>query len=138
MNTPTKILTCLVINLFWLSAYAQQGKPDSAASSPRIVYTVVQQQPEFPGGMSKLNQYFKKNLRYPQSARESRLEGKIFVTFIVNEQGNIEDARVLRSFDPEMDTEAVRLIQEMPTWIPGKQNGKPVNCRFNLPVNFAL
>ena len=66
------------------------------------------------------------------------MEGKIFVTFIVNEQGNIEDARVLRSFDPEMDTEAVRLIQEMPTWIPGKQNGKPVNCRFNLPVNFAL
>ena len=138
MTTSLRLLVVLLMSTYGFSAHAQQVKPDSTASSPRIVYTVVQQQPEFPGGMSKLNQYFKKNLRYPKTAQEGRLEGRIFVTFIVNEQGNIEEARVLRSLDPEMDAEAVRLIQEMPTWIPGKQNGKSINCRFNLPVNFAL
>lgn len=80
----------------------------------------------------------KKNLRYPATAREARLEGKVFVAFIVNEQGGIEDVRVIKSLDPEIDAEAVRLVQEMPTWIPGKVKGKPVACRYNLPINFSL
>ena len=138
MTTSFRLLVVLLISTYGFSACAQQVKSDSAVSSPRIVYTVVDRPPAFTGGSSELNWYLRKNLRYPEAARKARLEGRVFVSFIVNDQGGIEDVHVLNSLNREMDAEAVRLVQEMPTWIPGKQNGKPVNCRFNLPVIFIL
>ncbi|WP_170069412.1 energy transducer TonB [Spirosoma pollinicola] len=77
-------------------------------------------------------------MKYPQAARQAQKEGKVFVNFIVNERGGIEEARVLKSLDSELDAEAVRLVQRMPAWTPGKVNGSVVACRYNLPIPFDL
>ena len=102
------------------------------------MYTVVEQQPEFTGGMRQLGEYLRKNTYYPPAARMNGLEGRVFVTFIVSEQGAIEAVRVLKGLSPELDAEALRLVRSMPNWRPGKQDGKAVACRYNLPVNFRL
>ena len=119
----------------WLPALAQS---DSTAMPDRAIFTVVEQPPEFPGGMRKVGEYFQKNLHYPEAARNAKLEGRVFVTFIVTDKGDIRDVHTLKRLGLGTDEEAVRLIQSMPNWIPGKQNGQPVNVRYNLPVNFSL
>jgi protein TonB len=131
-------LSFLLICGLGLSAQAQQAPVDSTSTHPRVIFTVVQQPPEFAGGMNKLGKYLRQNMQYPESARKAKLAGKVFVSFIVNEQGKIEDVRTLKSLDPDLDAEAVRLVQSMPAWTPGKINGKPVACRYNLPINFDL
>lgn len=88
--------------------------------------------------MSQLGEYFRKNLRYPETARNARLEGKVFVSFIVTDKGRIEEVYALKRLGMGLDEEAVRLIQTMPNWIPGKQSGRAVTVRYNLPVNFSL
>ncbi|RRB02147.1 energy transducer TonB [Larkinella rosea] len=125
------------------SAHAQQATvkveiQDSTSRANRPVFTVTELPPEFPGGMRRLDGYITKNLRYPEAARKTGLEGRVFVSFIVTEQGKIEDAHVLKNLDPELDAEALRLIKSMPTWTPAKQAGQPVACRYNLPVNFRI
>jgi len=127
-----------LMSLLWSTALAQQTQPDSALTTPRVIFTVVEKPPGFPGGMNKLGKYIKTNLRYPEAARKARREGRVFVTFIVNEQGGIEDVRALNKVDSELEAEAVRLVQDMPKWTPGQQAGRAVNCRYNLPISFVL
>jgi protein TonB len=131
-------LIFLLVGALWLPAQAQQSHLDSSSTQNRPVFTVVEQQPEFPGGMNKLSQYFRTNLRYPEAARKARIQGRVFITFIVSEDGAIQQVRALKSVDPELDAEAVRLVQSMPNWKPARQGGQPVACRYNIPVNFAL
>ncbi len=88
--------------------------------------------------MSKLGEYIGKNLHYPETARKAGQEGKVFVTFIVSEQGRIEKAEILKGLGSELDAEAIRLIENMPAWIPAKQGGQVVACRYNLPIHFSL
>ncbi|MFD1140759.1 energy transducer TonB [Larkinella insperata] len=137
MNKLLFPLLLLLTGIVWQSAQAQQSRPDTASSN-RMVFTVTEKPPQFPGGMNQLGEYMRKNMRYPEAARQAGREGKVFVTFIVTDQGRIEQARVLRNVDPQLDAEAVRLIESMPVWTPAKQNGNSVNCRFNLPVDFRL
>lgn len=102
------------------------------------VYDVVEQMPSFPGGISGLRTYLNQNVRYPAEAQENCVQGRVVVSFVVEKDGHISDVTVLRSVDPSLDKEAVRVIRNMPRWTPGKQGGEPVRVRYNVPVSFRL
>ena len=100
------------------------------------IFMVVEQQPEFEGGYEAMMNFLKKNLRLPASAKRRGIYGIVYVTFIVARDGSIQEAKVLRGLDADLDAEAVRVIKLMPNWKPGRQQGKPVPVRFNLPIKF--
>lgn len=102
------------------------------------VFDAVEQMPEFPGGRDQLIKYYESNLRYPKVAIENGIQGRVIVQFIVNTDGSISDATVIRSVDPACDEEALRVINSMPHWTPGQTNGKNVRVRYTLPVAFRL
>lgn len=104
------------------------------------IFTVVQEMPEFPGGQLEMMKYIQKNIVYPPSAREAGIGGKCFLRFVVNEDGKISGVEILKGVPgcPECDKEAIRVIKSMPSWKPGKQNGKEVKVYFQLPVNFVI
>ena len=103
------------------------------------VFEVAEEMPEFPGGgMSAFMDYIKTNMRYPASAKENGTQGRVTVQFVVDEDGSIKDSKVLRSVDKDMDAEALRLINIMPKWKPGRQKGQPVAVKFTVPVMFRL
>ena len=124
-----------------------QNKPEPVRSEPlykpqpvnrNSVYDVVEQMPSFPGGISGLRTYLNQNIRYPAEAQETCAQGRVVVSFVVGKDGHISDVTVLRSVDPSLDKEAVRVIRNMPRWTPGKQGGEPVKVRYNVPVSFRL
>ncbi|MDO4801264.1 MAG: energy transducer TonB [Prevotellaceae bacterium] len=102
------------------------------------VFDVVEQMPDFPGGMSALMQYLSKHIKYPVIAEENGIQGRVIVTFVVEKNGSITDVQVIKSVDPSLDKEAVRVVKSMPHWIPGKQNGSAVRVKYTLPVTFRL
>jgi TonB family protein len=102
------------------------------------VYTVVQEQPEYTGGYDKMVEYLRENLRYPAVAAEKKLEGVVYVQFVIDETGKIIDPGTIRGIEKSVDDEAVRVVSEMPNWIPGRQDGKNVKVRFVLPIRFNL
>lgn len=102
------------------------------------IFQVVEQMPEFPGGMSALMQYLGKNIKYPTIAQENGVQGRVIVQFVVNRDGSIVDPVVVRSVDPYLDKEAIRVIKTMPKWKPGQQRGKAVRVKYTVPVTFKL
>ncbi|WP_020604244.1 M56 family metallopeptidase [Spirosoma spitsbergense] len=112
--------------------------PTSKTSSNGEVFTVVEQQPEFPGGMKALSQYLIHNIRYPTEAQKNKVEGRVYVRFVVSNTGEIQELRILKGIGFGCDEEAVRVVSQMPKWNPGKQNGKPVSVQYNLPIQFEL
>lgn len=102
------------------------------------IFTVVENDPEFPGGMEALYKYLAQNMKYPQLARDNGITGKVYVTFVVEKDGSIANPKVLRDIGGGCGQEAIRVVKSMPKWTPGKQRGKPVRVQFNLPVNFSL
>ena len=102
------------------------------------VFTIVEQMPEFKGGQKKLFEFLRKNIKYPPEARIKRLSGKVYVNFIVGEDGKLRDVKILRGVDKLLDKEALRVIQNMPRWSPGKQRGKNVAVSYIVPINFSL
>jgi len=102
------------------------------------IFTVVEQQPEYPGGMEAMAKFLQKNLRYPSTARRMGVDGKVFVQFVVDREGKISDVQVIKGVSADCDKEAIRVVQSMPAWKPGKQNGKAVKARFVLPIRFKL
>jgi protein TonB len=102
------------------------------------VFTVVEQQPEFPGGTSAMYAWLSKNMRYPAAASRANISGRVFVSFVVNADGSIQDVQVMKGLGFGTDEEAKRVVQQMPKWRPGKQSGRPVRVKFNLPINFQL
>ena len=102
------------------------------------IFTIVEEMPEFPGGMTKLADYLAKNIKYPQMARESGIQGRVFVNFVVEPDGSVSNVTVMRSLGGGCDEEAMRVVKSMPKWKPGKQRGKPVRVSYILPVNFKL
>ncbi|MBO5795671.1 MAG: TonB family protein [Bacteroides sp.] len=102
------------------------------------VFEVVEEMPEFPGGMQAMMEYLAKNIRYPAKAHEANVQGRVITQFTVGKDGAIRDAKVVRSVSPELDAEALRVISAMPNWKPGKQGGKAVATRFTVPVVFRL
>ena len=105
----------------------------------QTIFEVVEQMPEFPnGGMAGLMQYLSKNIKYPTIAQENGTQGRVTVQFVVNRDGSIVDAKVLRGVDPYLDKEAIRVISSMPKWKPGMQRGKAVRVKYTVPVMFGL
>ncbi len=105
----------------------------------QTIFEVVEQMPEFPnGGMAGLMQYLSKNIKYPTIAQENGTQGRVTVQFVVNRDGSIVDAKVLRGVDPYLDKEAIRVISSMPKWKPGMQRGRAVRVKYTVPVMFRL
>jgi len=102
------------------------------------IFIVVEEPPVFPGGHEAMFDYLAKNLRYPPQAREEAVQGVVYLTFVIHTDGSIGDVKVLRGVHRLLDEEAVRVISAMPSWVPGKQRGKPVRVQFTMPVKFAL
>ena len=124
-----------------------QKEPETVRSEPlnkpqpvnsTRVYDVVEQMPSFPDGISGLRTYLNQNIRYPAEAQENCVQGRVVVSFVVEKDGHISDVTVLRSVEPSLDKEAVRVVRNMPRWTPGKQGGEPVRVRYNVPVSFQL
>lgn len=101
-------------------------------------FTVVEVMPVFPGGQTALAQYIASHLKYPTVAQENGIQGRVFVSFVVGEDGYVEDVRVIKGVEPMLDKEALRVIQSLPRWTPGNQQGKPVRVKYTVPVTFAL
>lgn len=123
------------------SASALSSPPTSARKPVKVdgeVFTVVQNQPEFQGGMAGLGNYMSQNLHYPEAAQKVKAEGRVFISFIVTKTGEITDIQLLKGIGYGADEEAIRVVKSMPRWQPGTQDGQAVNVRFNLPINFTL
>ncbi|MBO0938040.1 energy transducer TonB [Fibrella sp. HMF5335] len=102
------------------------------------VFTVVEQQPEFQGGTAAMYAWLGKNIKYPAAAQRANISGKVFVSFTVNTDGSITDAQVLKGLGFGTDEEAIRVVKSMPRWKPGKQSGRSVRVKYNLPISFQL
>ena len=102
------------------------------------VFEVVEQMPEYPGGIAASVEYIQKNMRYPEAAEKNGTQGRVTVQFIIDKEGNVTNPKVLRSVDKDLDAEAIRLVGAMPKWKPGMQKGKAVAVKYTLPVVFKL
>ncbi len=102
------------------------------------IFSVVEAMPEFPGGETARMKFLQDNIKYPQMARESGIQGTVYVTFVVEPNGSVSDVRILRGIGGGCDEEAIRVIKQMPNWKPGMQRGKPVRVQFNMPIKFTL
>ena len=114
------------------------AQPEPPKEEETKIFEVVEQMPSFPGGQAALFEFLSKNIRYPVVAEENGIQGRVIVTFVVERDGSITDVRVVKSVDPSLDKEAVRVTKSMPHWNPGMQNGGPVRVKFTLPVTFRL
>lgn len=129
----------------------QQSQPASVPEIQVVTYApqpkeveqgevsqVVEEQPMFPGGMEEMMKFLQQNVKYPKEAYEQGKQGRVIVQFVVNTDGSISNDTIVRSVDPLLDAEALRVVRSMPNWTPGKQKGEPVRVRFTLPVTFRL
>lgn len=121
-----------------MQAYVPVKVQDEEDSEEQQIFMVVESMPEFPGGDANLYKYLAENIKYPQMAKESGIQGRVFVTFVVERDGSVTDVRVLRGIGGGCDEEAIRVVKGMPKWTPGKQRGKSVRVQYNLPVKFTL
>lgn len=102
------------------------------------VFFIVENMPEFPGGDLELRKHIAQNIQYPEIAKENGIQGKVYIQFVVNQKGKVEQVKVVRGVDPSLDKEAIRVISNLPSWAPGSQRGKPVKVSFTVPINFQL
>ncbi len=102
------------------------------------VFVVVEEQAEFPGGLDSMYAFIHKNLKYPELAKEKGIQGRVFVSFIIEKDGSISNVKILRGIGGGCDEATVEMIKNMPKWKPAKQRGKEVRCQFNLPIKFEL
>ena len=129
-----KLLFILILGFTTLTTARAQNTDTPCCK----VFQVVEQMPQFPGGQAAMMKFIADSLRYPSVACENRIEGRVVVQFVVDCEGNILNPLVVWSVDPLLDREAIRLVKLMPKWIPGRQNGKPVNVVCLVPIRFKL
>ncbi len=113
-------------------------KPKIITRGDVNVFYIVEDMPEFPGGEDALRQQISQDIKYPILAQENGAQGKVYVTFIVAKDGSVVDAKIARGVEPMLDKEALRVVSSLPRWEPGKQDGKPVNVSYTVPINFVL
>ena len=139
-----KTVLLLGVMLFALNIQAQiatekNNATDSVTTDEVFDFQVVDKKPKFPGGMTSLQSYINRSLKYPQVSRENNSQGRVIVRFIINSDGTVTSPQVVRSSgDFYLDMEAVRVIESMPKWKPGKHKGKPVCVYFTMPIVFSL
>ena len=119
-------------------SYVAPKVVEEEEESAQPIFTVVETMPQFPGGDAALLQFLAKSIKYPVIAQENGIQGRVICAFVVNRDGSIVDAEVLRGVDPSLDKEALRVINTMPKWSPGKQRGKPVRVKYTVPITFRL
>ena len=102
------------------------------------VYFEVEEMPKFPGGEKALRKYLAQNVKYPEAAKEKEIEGKVYISFVVDADGSVTNASIARGADPILDKEALRVIRSLPKWSPGKEQGEAVKVAYTVPINFAL
>jgi periplasmic protein TonB len=121
---------------------AKPAKEEAPVEPPKPkeeeIFTAVEQQAEFPGGMAAFGKFLSKNMKYPAAAQRANVQGKVYIQFVVNTDGSIQNVDVLKSVGFGCDEEAVRVIKTVPRWTPGKQSGRAVRSRFTIPINFQL
>jgi len=121
-----------------MTASSASGKTDKDTPQEMIPFVVVEEMPLFPGGDSMLLDFIAHNTKYPEAAKQKKIEGKVILRFCVTEKGTVDKISVLRSADPELDAEAIRVAGTLPKFIPGRQGGKDVPVWYMIPVTFAL
>ena len=131
-NVSLKVALMMLVLLFSFMTSTAQTKKNN------MVYDVVEVMPQYPGGQIAMLKYFMENIKYPEQAMKEGIQGRVTVSFIVEKDGRVSNVRLLRSVQSSLDKEAVRVVKSMPKWSPGKQKGKPVRVRFNVPVMFKL
>lgn len=114
---------------------AKEEKEDAEEAQ---VFFIVEEMPEFPGGEAALRSFIAKSINYPVIAQENGIQGKVYVTFVVDKDGGISEAKIARGVDPSLDKEALRVVNSLPKWKPGKQRGKPVRVSYTVPISFVL
>lgn len=114
----------------------EEKKPEPVDDNQ--VFTVVEQKPQFPGGDAALLKYLGDHIRYPAMAQENNIQGRVVVQFVVTKTGSVGEVKVIRSKDPDLDKEAVRVVKSLPKFVPGKMNGHAVNVWYTVPVTFKL
>ncbi len=102
------------------------------------IFSIVEDMPLFPGGDVEMMKFLNSNMKYPVIAQENGVQGRVIVQFVENRDGSVVEATVVRSIDPSLDKEALRVVNSMPKWTPGKQRGKPVRVKYTVPVTFKL
>ena len=139
-SIPTPLIEQEVTDDMTNEKEADEQTPPNVAEQAEepIQFRIVEQYPEFPGGMTEYMKWLTRNLRYPDIARSQKIQGKVVVQFIVNQDGTIADAKVVKSVNPHLDREAMRVIRMMPSWKPGIQDNKPCKTMVAVPIVFKL
>ena len=131
-----KLFLLSVMAIFsFLTANAQKTV---VSQKNQKVYEVVEQMPEYPGGMPALIEYLQTNIKYPKDAEKQKVEGRVLVQFVIETDGSVTDVKVTKKVFPSLDAEGIRVVQAMPKWTPGKQDGKLVRVQYTLPIVFNL
>ncbi|MEO6851079.1 MAG: energy transducer TonB [Mucilaginibacter sp.] len=113
------------------------GVPVTTTDGKKI-YIAVEKDPGFRGGLQNFYQYLIQNITYPPNAAKNRIQGKVFLTFVIEKDGSLSDVKVVRGVSTDIDAEAIRVVANSPKWIPGLQNGHPVRVQYTMPINFTL
>ena len=131
-----KLIIMSLMAMFGLTTVSAQKTV--VAQKNQQVFDVVEQMPEYPGGMPALIDYLTQNVKYPSDAEKQKIEGIVIATFIVEKDGSISNVEVVKPVFPSLDSEAIRVITGMANWTPGKQKGETVRVKFTLPISFRL
>ena len=131
-----KLIILSLMALFGLTTVSAQKTV--VAQKNQKVFDVVEQMPEYPGGIQALFEYLSQNVKYPVDAENQKVEGRVIATFVVETDGSISSIEVVKPAFPSLDAEAIRVLSGMPKWTPGKQSGKEVRVKYTVPINFNL
>ena len=118
--------------------YTKVEVEETEEPQEKVIFQVVEEMPEFPGGMGEAMKFLGRNIKYPVAAQQAKIEGRVIVQFVVERDGSISDIHTVRSVSPELDAEAIRVVSLMPKWNPGKQRGKAVAVKYTMPIMFRL
>ena len=129
------ILMLLMAVCCLMTANAQ--KTVVSQTDPKV-FDTVEQMPEYPGGMQAMIEFLQANMKYPEDAAKQKVEGRVMVQFVVETDGSISDVHVAKQVFPSLDAEAIRVVQAMPKWTPGKEKGNVVRVKYNLPIVFRM
>lgn len=125
---------------FSSASFAQRQEPvqEQKEQEQIDVFTVVEDPPSFPGGQDKMMEFIGKKLKYPKKARKKGIQGRVVISFVIDEQGKVTDTKVVKGIGHGCDEEALRVVKKMPRWKPGSQSGQNVKVRYVLPIRFVL
>ena len=130
-----------IYSIFIISVFLVAGLIQSQAQENKSkdgVFFTVEEMPEYPGGDEALRTDIASNVKYPEEAKKNGIQGKVYVSFVVDEEGKVIKAKIERGVEPSLDKESLRVINELKTWKPGKEKGKAVKVAYTIPINYAL